>query len=267
VRSVTDARGKEPEVAVGVLKQGQIWAPPPDRPARLAVSVTEQLLRRIAFGEFPPGAHLPTETNLATQFKVSRPVVREAVRSLEDKGVLSARQGIGTVVSERSQWSLFDPLVISARLETEPTTKLFRDLADVRLAIECQLARAAALAAPPAVLEALSLAVEEQDKVPISDPRYTDLDLQFHYLVAEASDNQVGRGIMAMLTPALRAMRGLTNKIPDASSHTKQWHRRILERISERDPEGASQAMLKHLSWSRDHFLSLEQASHKGTRK
>ena len=235
-----------------------LWVPPADRPARLALAVTEQLLRRIAVGEFPAGSHLPTEPTLAGQFKVSRTVIREAVRSLEDKGVLSARQGIGTVVSDRAQWSPFDPLVISARLETEPTTKLFRDLADVRLAIECQLARSAAVAATPARLRELAQVVEEQRQLPISDPRYTDLDVQFHYLIAEASDNQIGRGIMLTLAPALRAMRRLTNAIPDATLHTNEWHGRIVDRIRAGDPEGASDAMQKHLSWSREHFLSLK---------
>lgn len=234
------------------------WVPPADRPARLALAVTEQLLRRIAFGEFRPGTYLPTEPTLAAQFKVSRTVIREAVRSLEDKGVLSARRGIGTAVSERAQWSPFDPLVISVRLETEPTTKLFRDLADIRLAIECQLAQAAALAATPTLLGELTRVVEEQKRLPISDPSYTDLDLQFHYLIAEASDNQIGRGIMLTLAPALRAMRGLTNEIPDAPLHTAEWHGRIIDHIRAGDPEGASDAMLKHLSWSREHFLSLK---------
>ena len=162
------------------------------------------------------------------------------------------------MVSERGQWSPFDPLVISTRLETEPTTKLFRDLADVRLAIECQLARSAAVAAVPARLRDLTRVVEEQRKLPISDPRYTDLDVEFHYLVAEASDNEIGRGIMLTLAPALRAMRGLTNAIPDAALHTNEWHGRIVDRIQARDPEGASRAMYKHLSWSREHFLSLK---------
>ena len=57
---------------------------------------------------------------------------------------LSAQQGRGTVVSERDQWSPFDPSIISARLESESSTKLFRDLAEIRMAIECQLAESAA---------------------------------------------------------------------------------------------------------------------------
>jgi DNA-binding FadR family transcriptional regulator len=240
------------------LSQTATWWPPADRPARLAPIVTEQLLRRIARGDFPAGSYMPTEPRLAAEFKVSRTVIREAVRALEEKGVLSAQQGRGTVVSDRSQWSPFDPLVISVRLETEPTTKLFRDLADIRLAVECQLSLSAAANATAAMLGEMTRVVEEQRQLPISEPRYTDLDLEFHQLIAEASGNQIGLGIMLTLAPALRAMRRLTNEIPDATAHTREWHGRVLDRIRARDSEGASAAMREHLAWSREHFLSLK---------
>lgn len=255
-----DFEGARPPVEVegpSTRDQPRPWTPPLERPARLALVVTEQLLRRIAFDEFPAGSHLPTEPNLAAEFKVSRTVIREAVRTLEDKGVISARQGRGTVVSDRTQWSPFDPLIISIRLETEPTTKLFRDLADVRLAVECQLARSAALTAEQSVVAELATVVDQQRQLTTTDPRYTDLDMRFHYLIAEASNNQIGRGIMLTLAPALRAMRRFTNEIPDARSHTIEWHGRILDRIRDGDPDGADSAMLRHLSWSRDQVPSL----------
>jgi len=258
---VKRVEGTSPSVPVEALTapaQGPVWTPSVERPARLAPAVTEQLLRRIAFGEFPAGSHLPTESSLAAEFKVSRTVIRESVRALEDKGVIAARQGRGTVVSDRTQWSPFDPLIISVRLETETSTKLFRDLSDLRVAVECQLARSAALAASLSDLDKLATVVEQQARLTVADPRYTDLDVEFHYLVAEASNNQIGRGIMLALAPALRAMRRLTNEIPDARSHTNEWHGRILEHIRVGEPDGADSAMLEHLSWSRGHFLSLD---------
>jgi DNA-binding FadR family transcriptional regulator len=220
--------------------------------------VTAQLLRRIAFGEFPPGSRIPTEPQLALQFKVSRTVIRESVRALEDKGVLSAQQGRGTVVSDRDQWSPFDPLVISARLETEPATKLFSDLAEMRMTIECQLAEWAALNASADARAELRRLVEEQAQLTVVDPTYTELDIQFHQLIAEASGNEIGRGIMTSLSPAFRAMRSLTNEIPGATAHTHEWHRRILDCILAGDGPGAKGAMGQHLGWSREHFLSLK---------
>jgi DNA-binding FadR family transcriptional regulator len=255
----TFSKGREsqpPDVAAP--NQTATWMPPADRPARLAPVVTEQLLRRIARGDFSAGSYMLSELRLAAEFKVSRTVIRESVRALEQKGVLSAQQGRGTVVSDRSQWSAFDPLVISVRLDTEPTTELFRDLADIRLAVECQLSNSAAMNASAAMLGEMTRVVEEQRQIPISEPRYTDLDIEFHHLIAEASGNQIGQGIMLTLAPALRAMRRLTNEIPDATAHTREWHGRILDRIRARDPEGASAAMRKHLGWSREHFLSLK---------
>jgi GntR family galactonate operon transcriptional repressor len=239
-----------------------IWNPPVDRPTRLATTVTEQILRRVAFGEFPPGSHLPTELELADQFKVSRTVIRESVRALEQKGVLSAKQGRGTVVFEQDQWSFFDPLVIAVRLETDTSTKLFTDLADIRMVIECQLAGAAARRAPDQLLEDIGSLVDEHATLTVSHPRYSELDVRFHDLIADASGNEIGRGIMTTLAPALRAMRVLTNAIPGCVEHTIEWHRRIHLCLLARDPEGASNAMTEHLRWSRDHLLSLRNDQH-----
>jgi DNA-binding FadR family transcriptional regulator len=220
--------------------------------------VSGQLLRRIAFGEFPPGSRLPIEPQLALQFKVSRTVIRESVRALEDKGVLIAQQGRGTVVSDRNQWSPFDPLIIGVRLETEPTTKLFSDLAEMRMTIECQLAEWAALNASAEARAELQRLVEEQAQLTVVDPVYTELDIQFHQRIAEASENEIGRGIMTSLSPAFQAMRRLTNEIPGATEHTHDLHRRILDCILAGDGPGAKKAMAQHLGWSREHFLSLK---------
>jgi DNA-binding FadR family transcriptional regulator len=229
-----------------------------DRPARLAVAVTEQLLSWIAQNDLPAGFHLPTEAALAQQFKVSRTVVREAMRALEERGVAVVQQGRGTVVADRKDWDPFDPLILSVRLDSESSTKLFADLAELRMAVECQLAESAARNANSEVWQTIEALLEKQTTLDISDVQYTDLDVAFHQKVAEASGNEIGVGFMSKLAPALRAMRRFTNQIPGAKDHTMEWHRRIFERIRAQDPSGAREAMATHLRWSMEHLLAMK---------
>ena len=102
------------------------------------------------------------------------------------------------------------------------------------------------------------MCVDEQDRLTISNPHYTELDVQFHQLIAEASGNEIGRGIMTTLAPALLAMRSLTNRIPGGMAHTHELHRRIFSCLIAKDQQGARAAMSEHLGWSREHLLSLK---------
>src|SRR5690348_2110039 len=89
---------------------------PPDwtrRPANLARAVTAELVDRIVRGVHSPGAPLPTEPELCDTFSVSRSVVREAVKILEEKGLVQVRQGSGTVVTPPTRWNMLDELVLA----------------------------------------------------------------------------------------------------------------------------------------------------------
>lgn len=82
------------------------------RPTRLSVLVVEVLVERIVSGEYPSGTLLPAEPALCQSFDVSRSVVREALKVLEQKGLVTVRQGHGTVVAEADEWNLLDPVVL-----------------------------------------------------------------------------------------------------------------------------------------------------------
>src|SRR5947209_6052906 len=76
------------------------------RPARLAIPVVAALVDRIVGGAIPPGALLPPEPVLCASFGVSRSVIREGVKMLEEKGLARARQGQGTTVAPADEWNL-----------------------------------------------------------------------------------------------------------------------------------------------------------------
>src|SRR6201987_1756944 len=117
-------------------------------PTRRAHSNYEQVARGIGIdilaGRYAEGARLPGDAELTASFGVSRPVLREAVKTLVAKGLLSTKARVGTVVRERAAWNMFDIDVLAWHLDAGIDKRFLRDLAEIRLAVE---PRAAALAA------------------------------------------------------------------------------------------------------------------------
>jgi DNA-binding FadR family transcriptional regulator len=105
------------------------------RPSRLANAVIERLLLRILDGEFQAEGDLPPEAALAQEFAVSRTILREALKALEEKRVLRIRHGRGTTVRPKADWNILDPMVLGVLLEYGATPSLPSDLDEVRTAM------------------------------------------------------------------------------------------------------------------------------------
>ncbi|MFB9746156.1 FCD domain-containing protein [Leifsonia shinshuensis] len=146
----------------------------------IAEQVADQLRRRIADGEFPVGSLLPTEAELTQELGVSRNSVREALRSLVHVGLIGARAGYGTFVRATNEVAP----TLARRLDHERAA----DVAEVRLLLERECARLAALRRTPEQagrLEAALTARTEQ----IGRAGYDEADIEFHRILLEASGN------------------------------------------------------------------------------
>jgi len=117
-------------------------------PAPRAISNHAEVARTLGIdiitGHYPEGAKLPGDAELIRLFGVSRPVLREGVKTLVAKGLLSTKAKVGTVVRNRSAWNMFDADVLAWHLEGRIDSSLLFDLGEIRLAVE---PRSAALAA------------------------------------------------------------------------------------------------------------------------
>src|ERR1700754_1892340 len=98
----------------------------------------------IIAGRYAEGTRLPGDAEMIAMFRVSRPVLRESVKTLVAKGLLSTKARVGTVVRERAEWNMFDADVLAWHLDAGIDKRFLTDLAEIRLAVE---PRAAALAA------------------------------------------------------------------------------------------------------------------------
>ena len=148
----------------------------------LAEQVTDQLRRRIAEGEFPVGSLIPTEAELTQELGVSRNSVREALRSLVHVGLLGARAGYGTFVRATNEVAP----TLARRLDHERAA----DVAEVRLLLEREGARLAAIRRTPQQAERLEAALAART-AQIGRAGYEDADIEFHRILLEASGNEL----------------------------------------------------------------------------
>lgn len=219
------------------------------RPANLARAVTEELVTRIVRGVYPPGTPLPAEPVLCRTFAVSRTVVREAVKVLQEKGLVRVRQGSGTLVTPRSWWNMLDELVLAASIEQDESLEILDDLVVTRRLLESDMANVAAQLATEEVVDQLRTLVDQMDDL-VDDPvAYADYDRAFHDVIMQASQNRIARAVVRALERQVGNTAryvGRTDRSLRVASN--QGHRRILDRIAAHDRAGAGEAMFTHIT-------------------
>jgi GntR family transcriptional repressor for pyruvate dehydrogenase complex len=203
--------------------------------------VAKQLERRIT-EEMKPGDLLPPERQLVEMLGVSRSSVRDAIRSLELKGLLEPRQGVGTVVC-RPGASPANPLA-TALLEKRKTVA---ELLDVRQMLEPPLARRAALhITRDEIAEIEEILVRQEAKVGRGELGIEE-DSEFHYTIALASDNTAVLKVMDVLMDLLRETRERSLQVEGRQEKSLAGHRRILAALKRGDAAAAEAAMRRHL--------------------
>lgn len=207
--------------------------------------IARELQNRIRRREFQPGEQLPPERQLAGLFGASRGSVREALRALELAGVIVSRQGGGNFVTDTLPDTATEPL--SQFLERQREHLL--DLSEARKMFEPRLAFLAAERATRHDVDALRLAVEEQERGLRNEDveAVFNADRLFHQTIAEAARNQTFIMLHSYLSDLVAG--GRREAIENASRHTQSPidHRAIYEAVAGGDATAASTAMLRHL--------------------
>src|SRR5215471_4065453 len=237
-------------------------------PTRRAHSNHAEVARSIGIdiiaGRYAEGGRLPGDAELTAMFGVSRPVLRESVKTLVAKGLLTTKARVGTVVRERTAWNMFDADVLAWHLDAGIDKRFLNDLAEIRLAVE---PRAAVLAAAQRSEEDLAELRRSMDRMrcEASDSvSFADADLALHVAVARASGNLFMRSIGHVIEAALRALFLLSAPIEAEDRETVLlWHQKIVDSIAAGDAEGAAEAMLYviHNGMSRHEGTVIETAA------
>jgi DNA-binding FadR family transcriptional regulator len=219
------------------------------RPATLAAAVTTELVERIVRGIHPPGSPLPPEPVLCEAFAVSRTVVREAVKILQEKGLVQVRQGSGTTVTPPTMWNMLDELVLGATVAGDDSLAVLDDIVITRRVLEADMAHVAARSADEATVTRLHALVTHMDDL-VEDPAaYHECDRAFHDTVMRASGNRIARAVVrALESQVANTARYLGRTEPALCAASNRGHRRVYERIAARDPDGAAAAMFEHIT-------------------
>lgn len=250
----------EVDLIVMEIEEGGLRFGPIERAPRLADVVAETLLETILDREMRPGDPLAAERELAEQFGVSRPVVREALRSLAAKGVILVRQSASAVVAT------VDPSVVSAAMSLYLRTAAqvpYDQIHEVRVALEPAAAALAALRAGPTDKAALRATYERLARAAkrlIAAPDRLDpdlintcalLDFEFHMEIARATQNQVFVITMDSIRTAQVQMRRIAMRKPGDAESVPE-HEPIMTAIERGDADAARETMLAHLSSADD---------------
>ncbi|MET1073471.1 MAG: FadR/GntR family transcriptional regulator [Umezawaea sp.] len=219
------------------------------RPANLASAVIAELVGRIVRGEHPVGTSLPPEPALCEAFAVSRTVVREAMKVLQEKGMVQVRQGAGTLVTPQAVWNMLDEVVLGAVVAEDETLGVLDDVVVTRRLLESDMAQVAARAADQDTVDELRALVDLMDQL-VEDPlAYHEQDRAFHDRIMRTSGNRIARGVVRALESQVGNTARYTGRTDrDLCVASNQGHRRICERIAAHDPTGAAEAMATHIT-------------------
>ncbi len=220
---------------------------PLPRARQVSAHVAERILERITSGALPLGARLPSETELARDFAVSRPSVREALAALQFAGHVESRRGFGTVVVSRES--------VPVTRQRPPLQALSQavDLLETRLVLEPHALASAAEDPDSGALKAARTLINGM-RVAAEDPELrATTDIRVHRALLATCRNVILRETAAelldlCLDPMLLTARTKAWESPDLPHVWADQHEVVCEAIASGDPEAARAGSLMHLA-------------------
>ena len=215
-------------------------------------NTVDHLGEAIVAGRYQPGASIPPEPLLCEELGVSRTVVREAVKSLIAKGLVSSGPKVGTRVLSADQWNWFDPDVILWQSKSGLTAEFLRDLQDLRRVVEPAAVRMAAERATPGDIEDIEAAYAGMKRAVEHGGDYVTHDLKFHQGLLKASGNRMLVQMSKALGALLRTSFEISTTRKDGPRNSLPMHRAVLDAVIAHNPSRAEKAILVLIDGARD---------------
>lgn len=187
---------------------------------------------------------LPTEPALCERFQVSRTVLREAVRTIQAKGLVKVAQGRGMLAQPRALWNLLDPQVLNWQCEVGVDEQFMTNLYEVRSIFEPAVAAWAARRATAGDVRRLEKTYQRMQNG-LKDPdAFIRADMEFHRVIAASCGNEILARFSFSIETALRAGRDITIRARGGWEQSCAMHKLVLDAIRDHDPEGAAASTL-----------------------
>ncbi|MEP1961830.1 FadR/GntR family transcriptional regulator [Tateyamaria sp.] len=234
----------------------------PVQPEKLSFAVIRQIEQLILRGILRPGERLPPERELAERMNVSRPSLRDAIGTLQDTGLLTARPGAGVFVAD-VLGSAFAPALTGLFSRHDEAVfdylSFRRDMEGLAAERAARLGSDTDLSVVQAVFEKMVAAHPKRN----SDEE-AQLDAQFHLAIIEASHNVVMLHMMRSMYQLLRDGVFYNRQVMFKQRTTRQalldQHRNINDALQAREPEAARAAVQAHLDYVERALMDQQKA-------
>ena len=211
----------------------------------LPQKIADKIIRFILDNRLQEGDKLPNEQTLSAQLNVGRGTIREAMKTLASRNIITIRQGSGMYVSGQTG-VIDDPLGLTF---IKNKRKLSADLIAVRFILEPPIAAWAARNASDEEIENIKEICYEVEQLILAGDDYKEKDVALHAAIAMSSKNLVVPRLIPIIHEAVSLFIAETNRALDQD--TIIAHREIVAAIENRDSEAARDAMFVHLSFNR----------------
>ena len=206
-------------------------------------NTVDHLGEAIVSGRYGVGASIPPEPVLCSELGVSRTVVREAVKSLIAKGLITTGPKVGTRVLSEDNWNWFDPDVIIWQSKAGLTPEFLRDLQDLRRVVEPAAMRLAAERATPQDIAEIEVAFAGMKRAVEGGGDYVTHDLRFHQGLLRACRNRMLVQMSKALGALLRTSFEISTRRKDGPLNSLPLHREVLDAVIAHDPDHAERAI------------------------
>jgi GntR family transcriptional repressor for pyruvate dehydrogenase complex len=224
---------------------------------RLYEQIIKQIQDQILQGSLRPGDQLPSERELADNFGVSRTAVREAIKALQEKGLVEIQVGKGTFITDGVDgMSQVMRDSLSWIVEIGSKNGMF-DLVQIREVLEPGITEIAAQKATAKEIEAMQHAVQVMDSSMNDADLFVEADLEFHMALARATQNLLLIVLLDPIVDLLREQRKQIFRVEGGPQRGQKHHKQILKMVMAHDGAAARKAMIKHLKqvWEDSGFV------------
>jgi len=213
------------------------------KPQQLYERIASHIEDLVGSGKLQLGEKLPAERELAERLGVGRGAVREAIKLLRERGLVTIFPGRGTFVAELDTGLLSDQL--GRFFKVGPGS--CGDLNEVRQILEVEISGLAAQRAGVDDLAEMKRAIEEMEIYIASPDEYIEADSALHLALARATRNELFPLLIDVMADLLQDSRRMIFRVPGAPERGQAWHRLIYKAVEEGDAPAAREAMQKHM--------------------
>lgn len=215
----------------------------PIKKEKISDVVTEAIKESILRGNFKPGDKLPSERELMGQFKVSRIVIRESIRKLEATNLLVIKRGCGMFVATSDSSAISDALTTALKIQRID----IEEITEARLALEPTIAKLATEKITQEYINMLKININEAQDLVDKNSIAKDKNIDFHGIIAEATQNRVVRLSMKSVLNSVRNIDTPDRFQVERDKAAISFHRRIFKAIKEKNALKTEELMHKHI--------------------